>query len=52
MGQGRENARQFLRENTDIRAEVDSRLRKGLGLPVLERIAKALGVRVRVTLSK
>ena len=40
MGQGRENARQFLRENTDIRAEVDSRLRKGLGLPVLERIER------------
>jgi recombination protein RecA len=38
MGQGRENARQFLRDNTDIRAEVDSRLRKGLGLPVLEKV--------------
>jgi recombination protein RecA len=40
MGQGRENARQFLRENTDIRAEVDTRLRKGLGLPVVERIER------------
>jgi recombination protein RecA len=40
MGQGRENARQFLRDNTDIRAEVDARLRKGLGLPVLERVAE------------
>jgi recombination protein RecA len=37
MGQGRENARQFLKDNPDIRAEVDSRLRKGMGLPVLER---------------
>src|SRR5437870_1286836 len=37
MGQGRENARQFLKDNHDIRAEVDSRLRKGMGLPVLER---------------
>jgi recombination protein RecA len=36
MGQGRENARQFLRDNTDVRAEVDTRLRKGLGLPVVE----------------
>jgi recombination protein RecA len=36
MGQGRENARQFLRDNPDIRTEVDSRLRKGLGLPVVE----------------
>jgi recombination protein RecA len=37
MGQGRENARQFMKDNADIRAEVDSRLRQGLGLPVLER---------------
>jgi recombination protein RecA len=36
MGQGRENARQFLKDNPDIRSEVDSRLRKGLGLPVVE----------------
>jgi recombination protein RecA len=36
MGQGRENARQFLKDNPDIRAEVDARLRKGLGLPAIE----------------
>ena len=36
MGQGRENARQFLKDNVDIRAEIDTRLRKGLGLPVVE----------------
>ncbi len=36
MGQGRENARQFLKDNPDIRNEIDSRLRKGLGLPVLD----------------
>jgi recombination protein RecA len=36
MGQGRENARQFLKDNLDIRAEVDSRLRQGMGLPVVE----------------
>jgi recombination protein RecA len=36
MGQGRENARQFLKDNPDIRAEIDSRLRKGLGLPAPE----------------
>jgi len=36
MGQGRENARQFLKDNHDIRAEVDSRLRKGLGLPTID----------------
>jgi recombination protein RecA len=32
IGQGRENARQFLRENHDIREEIDSTLRKALGL--------------------
>src|SRR6186713_1579081 len=41
MGQGRENARQFLKDNHDIRTEVDQRLRKGLGLPVLEAPPKA-----------
>ena len=34
MGQGRENARQFLKDNHDIRNEIESRLRKGLGLPM------------------
>jgi recombination protein RecA len=38
MGQGRENARQFLKDNPDIRNEIDSRIRKGLGLPVLEAV--------------
>ena len=36
IGQGRENARQFLKDNPDIRNEIDSRLRKGLGLPAVE----------------
>jgi recombination protein RecA len=41
MGQGRENARQFLKDNADVRTEVDTRLRKGMGLPVVEREAPA-----------
>ncbi len=41
MGQGRENARQFLKENKDIRQEVENRLRQGLGLPVLEEVPPA-----------
>jgi recombination protein RecA len=45
MGQGRDNARQFLKDNHDIRREVDSRLRQGLGLPVLEDAAKAAAAR-------
>jgi recombination protein RecA len=32
IGQGRENARQFLKDNPDIRASVDMELRKTLGL--------------------
>jgi recombination protein RecA len=32
IGQGRENARQFLKDNPDIRAAVDAELRKTLGL--------------------
>src|SRR5512134_856886 len=40
IGQGRETARQFLKDNHDIRNEVDARLRQGLGLPVLEKVAE------------
>ena len=32
IGQGRENARQFLKDNPDIRAKIDVELRKALGL--------------------
>jgi recombination protein RecA len=32
IGQGRENARQFLKDNSDIRASLDTELRKALGL--------------------
>jgi recombination protein RecA len=32
LGQGRENARVFLKENTDIRAKIEAALRKELGL--------------------
>jgi recombination protein RecA len=40
MGQGRENARQFLKDNADIRYEVDARIRKGLGMPVLDPVSE------------
>src|SRR3984957_18491508 len=32
IGQGRENARQFLKDNPDIRTRIDAELRKALGL--------------------
>jgi recombination protein RecA len=34
LGQGRENARLFLKEHTDIRAKLESALRKKLNIPV------------------
>ncbi|HLJ50340.1 MAG TPA: recombinase RecA [Bryobacteraceae bacterium] len=36
IGQGRENARQFMKENGDIRQEIDTALRKALGLTKVE----------------
>src|SRR5438034_654309 len=33
LGQGRENAKQFLRENPDIMREIETKLRLALGLP-------------------
>jgi recombination protein RecA len=39
MGQGRENARLFLRDNTDIRDKLEHALRKKLGLPAQAGIA-------------
>ena len=34
MGQGRENAKQFLKENTDIRQKIEEELRKSLNIPL------------------
>jgi recombination protein RecA len=36
MGQGRENTRQFLRENADISKRIETEVRKALNLPVQE----------------
>jgi len=41
IGQGRENARQFLKDNPDIRQAIDTELRKVLGLTKLEPVAAA-----------
>ena len=32
IGQGRENARQFLKDNPDVKKKIDTELRKHLGL--------------------
>ncbi|GIV76020.1 MAG: protein RecA [Litorilinea sp.] len=34
LGQGRENAKQFLAENPDLMAEIDAKIREAFGLPV------------------
>jgi len=41
IGQGRENARQFLKDNHDIRQAVDTELRKALGLEKAEQAVPA-----------
>jgi recombination protein RecA len=41
IGQGRENARQFLKDNHDIRQAVDTELRKALGLVKAEQAVPA-----------
>ena len=41
IGQGRENARQFLKENADIRQKLDAELRRALGLIKPEPAAEA-----------
>jgi len=41
IGQGRENARQFMKDNPDIRQAVDSELRKALGLVKADPVAAA-----------
>jgi recombination protein RecA len=41
IGQGRENARQFLKDNADIRQAIDTELRKVLGLAKSEPAAAA-----------
>jgi recombination protein RecA len=41
IGQGRENARVFLHENTDLREKIENDLRRALGLPSLANEATA-----------
>ncbi|MGA2881955.1 MAG: recombinase RecA [Bryobacteraceae bacterium] len=52
IGQGRENARQFLKDNPDIRQQIDSELRKTLGLGQKEPDAVAAQVPAPIEASK
>jgi recombination protein RecA len=44
IGQGRENARQFLKDNKDVTAKLESEVRKALGLVQAQPAAQAQGV--------
>ncbi len=35
IGQGRDNAREFLKENTQLRVEIENKVREALGVPLL-----------------
>ena len=41
IGQGRENAKQFLKDNPELAAEIERKLRISLGMPVAEAAAPA-----------
>src|SRR5579884_3293319 len=43
IGQGRENARQFLKDNKDVMAKLDTEVRKALGLIAAQPTAQAQG---------
>jgi recombination protein RecA len=36
IGQGKDNAREFLRENPDVAVEIENRIREFMGIPPLE----------------
>jgi recombination protein RecA len=48
IGQGRENARQFLKDNKDVAAKLDAEIRKALGLVAAAPAAAASGANGRV----
>jgi recombination protein RecA len=52
IGQGRENARQFLKDHADIRQQIDTELRKALGLVRKDADAPAATVPAPVEASK
>ena len=41
IGQGRDNAREFLRENPELAREIENKVRESLGIPLLNEAAEA-----------
>ncbi|QKO23463.1 recombinase RecA [Rhodoferax sp. BAB1] len=42
IGQGRDNAREFLRENAELAHEIENKVRESLGIPLLNEAAEAV----------
>jgi recombination protein RecA len=40
VGQGRDNAREFLRENPELSHEIENKVRASLGIPLLPGLAE------------
>ncbi|MEP6971166.1 MAG: recombinase RecA, partial [Betaproteobacteria bacterium] len=48
IGQGRDNAREFLRENPDLSREIENKVRESLGIPLLpERVGAEVGAKAK-----
>ena len=43
IGQGRDNAREFLRENPELAMEIENKVREGLGIALLPPAAAQAG---------
>jgi recombination protein RecA len=41
IGQGKDNSREFLRENPDVAVEIENRIREFMGIPLLEGTGEA-----------
>jgi recombination protein RecA len=41
IGQGKDNAREFLRENKDLAVEIENKVREAVGIPLLPTEADA-----------
>ena len=52
IGQGRDNAREFLRENAALSVEIENKVRESLGIPLLPVAAAEPEVKVKASSKK
>jgi recombination protein RecA len=52
IGQGKDNAREFLRENRDLAVEIENKVRLELGIPLLPGAADAVAVEAKAAKTK